>query len=207
MAATNGGDVLFVAYMDDLGKLFIERWTFHIDDGRWIHTAPSIPTPQYSGVTQIKGGVFAAPTSENHVTPRRKTIFRGGTDIAELRAMEADPEGRFLLLYENTRILWKLPISAGTSGPAAVLYDQTSAPELTIVRDIQAHDHTLGRVYVCTEMRSDSELNAQTHVLLVDNENDGVFDSKLDVSYADWTESSTYGIGSWTPIFRAGTDV
>ncbi|MFG0317565.1 MAG: hypothetical protein ACF8XB_09840 [Planctomycetota bacterium JB042] len=207
VASRHGGDSLYVALVDDLGKVLVEEWTFTVDDGQWIHTSTGTAGATYAGVTGVKGGgPYVDPGRADHVTPRRKVVYRGGDQVSELRALEVDPEGRMLLMYDLSFRLWELPL--GTPGAAAtLLHDASTGADLKLSRDVFVCDHaSLGRVYVFQDQRNDAPVHPFHYTLLVDTENDGTFDS-LSAVDADWLRNDMIVHASqWTMIFRAGTE-
>src|SRR5690606_21185872 len=116
VAARQGGDTVYVAGLTDDGQDVIEEWTFDPPDGQWILRAPTSPPPPLGvamgpfvpTLTVQGGGSYAPPPDSTYVTPTIRAVIRRGhpeepgSPLGHVRSMDADPEGRFLVLLTDT---------------------------------------------------------------------------------------------------------
>lgn len=105
---------------------------------------------------------------------QKTRIFKGGPDSGAV-AFEVDPAGRYVVcaIRDPQGEVSLLQIDAQTSAvPPTVLYDSTTIPKLSEVQYAQKADHALlGRVFVFG-----TAFDARKRIMLVDGDNDGVFD-------------------------------
>lgn len=130
---------------------------------------------------------------------KKREIWRGSLAGPALQ-VAADPDERFVLVLAGPapgRALYSFPFAGG--GPS-VIYDATSLPQISEVRTMQPLQHaSLGRVW---ELASHDPATASLRVILVDGDNDGVFENPPIVgSYTSLEASGVYGPGKWVDTF------
>lgn len=206
-----GGDVLYVALIDAQGAMRIERWTYPVRNGRWEHQSPQTPSAAgYFGITAIKGGAFVPPNSGATPSPERVVIYRGKTLIHEVRFLAADPEGRFLLILDHAGgagRVWQLDLTVANPNDPLLLHDASTIPDLGVMMMMRVYQHdTLGRVVSITNMRPFTTYPASSIALMVDGNNDGLFDQTINLTRAEHDANALYSGPHWTSIERAGTE-
>ena len=168
--ATNGDDV-------------IEHWTLEVPVGGWIAKRPvsTIPlgTPAATPETAIvlRGSDFL-PFAQRPQAPHiaRRELYRGDL-LGGVLSVEADPDGRYLMLLTEAKEVYQLPIHVGAS--PLLLYDTSDTSTLANAHHIDARDHaSLGRVYSIVPLAFKP---SSLRILLIDDENDGVIDSLLEL--------------------------
>lgn len=200
LATREGGDVLFLAGMEDSGQTLVEQWTFADVPGRrgvrytGSERVLGTPLPAYHPSVVIIGQPQGPPPI--HRGPEKRQVFDGGRD--PIMAIGADPEGGFLLIYTSNpkRVLrlWK------GSSQADVLY---SGPRLLPgiidgVSSIQAAEFPgEGRKFLFRQLISPAPLSSDVLAILHDSNNDGVFEEPPTVlgypafvasQYGDWDD-------------------
>lgn len=130
----------------------IERWTFDY---------PAAATP------------YTPLEDRPRPTVQRMEILRT-TQYGLIRAIEVDPEGRFLLFvtYDNPR-LFRIDLQLGD---VDLLHTQATIPELPEVGSILAREHAVeGRQFqLLLETRWSSFANTERWIVLPDPDNDGI---------------------------------
>lgn len=204
VASREGGDVVYVAGMEDDGTDVLEQWTFDIRDGRWIHrksgSTPPIGTSAgpYTATTSIKGDEYVDPP-ERHGAPERRKLWESET-FGHIRWMVADPEGRYLLLQSNASSdVYRADLSAVTLSPTLVV-TATQQPALSLVRRarIGVHSPTGHRIVVLSQKPIQHNPTTTEYVLLKSPANDGVFAAET-LTYAAFKLAyPTVGQETWS---------
>ena len=206
VSARRGGEVLFVAGMKADGTSIIERWWYDYPDGRFItdYIDPTPPlsaplTEPYRPTIAIRGGTWKPIRG---VPAPKKTIVYEGPE-GPFTVMQADPEGRFLLLYDySLKSLRK--IDTGNPGVISTLYTAQEHPQLLELGSMEARDRTSGeRVIVLWKMLPNpGPLSSEVFTLIFDSNNDGAFETIEVFTYADYKNSQYWDPSEWVHLWR-----
>lgn len=208
VSARRGGEVLFVAGMKADGTSIVERWEYDYPDGRHVSTfidpdpAPPTAIPSRFRPTTMVRGCDWRPL--RGIPAPRKTVVYEGPD-GPFTALEADPEGRFLLLYDYSLKSLRRVLSVAPS-VLETLYTARDHPQLVEVGSIEARDRTSGeRVFVVWKvMPRKRPLAEDVFTLLIDEDNDTELDSIETFSYAAYKESRYWSSSGWIFLWQAG---
>ncbi len=182
--ATHCTCATFVAgFVPETGKWVLERWEF-------------LPPP-----THDPQGLYI-PLHERRLPGVRMTPLWQGDERGELRAIESDPENRFLLVLTASPSLWKLSFS---TGGWSVLHDAASFPALGSLRSLKVLQHvTEGRKYLLTPTSQNADVTpvgaSGTVQLLNDPDNDGQLDAPVAVDKETWNASGYAQRDAWTRV-------
>ncbi len=167
----------------------LERWSITAPVGgpytiRTSSTAPIGTAAPLSNLSaQIPGGTYI-PAEQRGAARLRKAML--GYFPFTARSIEVDPEGRFVLLLSPTEAkLYRLDLVNYTGTPVVIL-DGAAQPSLDHAVNIYAcrfHDQLKRYVITCS--------NGQKLILL-DTENDGVFEAVEALSDTAYSASSLY---------------
>ncbi|MCP4165351.1 MAG: hypothetical protein GY759_05585 [Chloroflexi bacterium] len=197
VASRPGGDVVYVTGINDKGINTIYQLAFRNPKGSYYVRTSLLPaglgTPMPSFFSQasietIGDAPWTAPISVFN-PPAMKEIFASDS-VGPFRAMAVDPEGRFLLLlsYPDNN-LYRLSLSPLCSTLELLLVGQ-GTPGLKDMRTIHfAHDKDGNeRVVVLTTTNQGwviTEGTAGAYMLLIDPENDGIFQPPVSLSFEE----------------------
>jgi len=159
------------------GNDVIELWTVQPARGAYVATRPLSPTsPIGESVATppltigIVGDDYIPPAARSAPLLSRRVIFTG-PDMGGIRAMSADPDGRFVMALGGS---YPGLYRVGLDGTAALVLDPLEMPFLEDARTIQAvRDDTLGRYYL---IRSFGISNGLLAIAAIDEDNDGIVD-------------------------------
>lgn len=167
-------------YVPEDGSWVLQKWL--------IHEAPSTNTQ----------GEYVPIADRRLPTIRMLQIWRG-SDKTEIRSIESDPEGRFLMILTSEPALWKFTLS---TGDWLKLYDGASLPALAQLMSIKVLQHvTEGRKYLLNPTSQTWRLTpAETPssvYFLNDPDNDGIFDTPIEISKSQWNSAGYALSTSW----------
>lgn len=200
VATREGGDELYIAGLKDNGDAILERWTFDREPGRYVVRFDAAPTPvgvprgPYSPALSLFGQHPYVPPSRR-VDPPNKTVLLEGS-YGQFMCMEADPEGRFVLLYEGEdEKLYRL--DAGSSN-LVLLHSSVTMPTLEQVSSMEARYFPgEGRKYLLRKSLGSVPKSFESFTLIHDSGNDGIFEG-FDVYTYDAWKAEPYGQwGDW----------
>ncbi|MFT5285753.1 MAG: hypothetical protein ACI8TQ_001921 [Planctomycetota bacterium] len=145
------------------------------------------PIPTSSIVEGIEGAQFLLPAARSPTRPPSKSeLFRG--DLGGIVAIEADPEGRFVLVLSDEHdCVYLIDVASGTK---QVVLDASTSAVVASSDGIRALEHSVeGRMYIVGDNFSDE------YVFMQDPDNDGDFDSFLEldragISATDFTDNT-----------------
>lgn len=206
-AAVVAGDLFLVGHPLDANRnpapsagVVIEKWKILPQPGtpyaRRDPAVEPIGTPAGWGSTRvgIVGGSYLEPDSRVGLLTLRTVLYRG-TGMGDVEAVVADPDGRFLLAV--TRSPAEL-VQIDASGPL-LLRTHTQLPLLTQVDRLGVWQHVSeGRFFVGTV--GDGTIESQK-IVLVDSDNDGVFESISTLTSQQWTAAGYDQLASWEDDF------
>ncbi len=202
VAFRDGGEIYYVAGLRGTGsdcESVIEEWVLRFPDGSVVlRGSPPPPRgtpasmPFISGATvQILGGTFVPPAGRRPVQPTlAKSVIHTSASAGPISAIEADPEGRFLLLrFHETGSLCSLDLGVANPVPVVEL-DAVAMPALAnATGGLTVYEHsTLGRFYELVEGVKHSGVipSGSLRNFFIDGNNDGVFDSTYSLDGATW---------------------
>lgn len=197
------GETLFVAGVKPNGATIIERWEFPPTVNRYsasyVDPAPLIGTPvsdPYRPTVSISGGTWAY--GRGALPAAQKTVIYEGTAGVFSRVV-ADPEGRFLLLYDyDSESICQMVLG---SGPPTfqVLYTSADHPQLDQLHDFEPRDSpTFGRtVVIWREYPHRNAAGDETFTLIFDADNDGTFESIESYSLSQYKLTAYWGASDW----------
>lgn len=185
-----------MAGIKDDGTDIIEKWTFPTRTGgvfyRFAGAAAPIGTASgaFSGTLGIQGGGSFDPLQSGAVLPQpiRRLAVEGS--LGHVRALLADPEGRYLLyIRHDTSQLVQVPLLPSAGAPE-VLYSPAQISNLPNLWSLSAyHNASNGGRYVRLVDNRGGELK-NPFVLLKDSNNDGDFDAIEELTDLDWYQQS-----------------
>lgn len=191
VASRLGGDELYVAGILPNDKSVIERWKFPKKKGRLVLSMAS-PAPPIGTAAGPWSASLALHGSALTMTPLPATwyapditVLMESSDYGFIRAIEVDPEGRFLLFNRYPEgDVYSIDLSQSTPTPA-ILFSAAQHPELAQAGNLQIAQHTtLGRVCIAApaQLGPAMLLSPRPEVLFfVDSNNDAVFESSQSV--------------------------
>lgn len=206
ISARRGGEVLYVAGMKADGKSIVERWEYNYPDGRhaptFLDPNPALPialASPFRPTTAIRGGVWKPLRG---IPAPQKTVIYEGTE-GPFTVIEADPESRFLLLYDYTQKSLRRVLTS-TPGILETLYTAQDHPQLTELGSMEARDRASGeRVIVLWKiMPRNRSLADEVFTLLTDTDNDTTFDAIEAFPYADYKLSQYWSPGDWIFLWQ-----
>jgi len=212
--ARNGGDDIFIAGVKANGDSILEHWRFnqpayrYTVDYQGTASPIGIPLGVYAPVVRTVGGgqwkwtkkafnIGGRSSGSPGMNPTKTTLFEG--PLGPITAIAADPEGRFLLLFDyGTSTINQFVL--GQSTPTfPVLYDLSSDSKFVRIDHIEPLDFkTPGeRTYQLAGKYLDASGNeVYGSGTLKDQNNDGVFEAFnftvhsafLGTPYAVWSD-------------------
>ena len=176
------------------GSTLLERWVLSPPKGGYNATRPVAPTAigvAYPGdlptTTVVQGNGNWIPPDERSVKTagmKKHTILQRSPNNP-IRTFEVDPDGRYVLFTDNAGIR-QLDLSAPAGAVPPVIFDWSlldSRAQL-IDRIIVKHSSLQGRVMIATVNSQPSHVDYR--VVLVDANNDGVFEGVQEMTYAQF---------------------
>ena len=186
---------LFVSGRDDEAGVadIIERWELPAEVGGYgVSRPPSTspvgepfetPEPELT-VAGPPGTTYVRIDRRTPLPPTRTEVYRGN-ELAGLRLLVADPDGRFLIGLGGDHVLRM--VTLGKPPRVSTLLHPDEHPGLEHVLAIAAKQHaTEGRIVI---LHPDSAYGAP-YVLLHDAENDGVFERVRTLTIDEYRASS-----------------
>jgi len=180
-----GADLLVVAgYSGRFDDEVIELWDLSPSTGgykTWLSGGLShgpIGTPSPTSVISegIEGGLFQVAAGRTPApAPSRTEIFRG--DLGGIIAVAVDPEERFVLvLSDEDDCVYQIDVASGVK---QVVLDVSISTTVASADGIRGLEHAVeGRKYIVGDRSADQ------YVFMNDTDNDGVFDSFLELTRA-----------------------
>ena len=183
IAPQPNGD-LFAIGINQGDQVVVERFDFGIGEGAYRVTlteysantiGQSLPMTELG--LEIVGSGFKIPGKDRN--PRWLSVVRTliyiGNDLDGVLGGEADPEGRFVLVMDQEKDVYQIPTERGAFPSLVVNKSSTQAmPRANGMIGIFRH-LIHNRVYM---MHTASR--AKTRVMLIDANNDGVFESPIE---------------------------
>jgi len=211
----------FVAGRARNGETVIEKFIIPTEEGGYYTTRMEAETPIGVPVTPSEVTVFIGPSPGQNppsspfgsflyfpyyrdpdvrgpaLPPIREEVFRG-SDIDDVLAMAADPEGRFLIVVESSGNI--LQVTLYEPVKVTLLHSPSSIAELSQRTSVTLRHHASeGRIYDLTSYHPDGSIY---HILLKDPDNDGAFDPDPPVFTDAEFRASAYGdASSWSEDF------
>lgn len=218
-----GGQVLYVSgiQLDRNGGYtdVIEEWTFPTPAGGYAVTVAGgttgIGTPRasFAGTATLIGPAYVAP-QVRHPTVQPvpdKRILYSEASSGHFDCIVADPEGRTLLVHNyTTGNLMAIDLSVATPTLQSV-YTATQIPALAACRSIVLHDvPNVGRICRLSPENGSgaNPTNSTQTVILVDSQNDAVFEAFTTHSLVQVANGqSPYGESiNWKSVTNFGWD-
>lgn len=225
--ASRGSPDLYLGGVADDGDIVIEHWRLKPQGGEPVleralngalirgtpgsgtaGSVPAIGSPIASSTPYpyVEGGT-AIPFPDR-TSPRRlarNELYRGSV-VQDIVAMNVDPEGRFLLFLGDDDTLYRLTLDASRALEA--LYDSDDLWTLSRAEYLIRFQHvTEGRVWVLgflPEVSSDGTGELQLDTLLIDADNDGLFDSTGIFEYDQLHAMGMISSDAWEDDFLLG---
>lgn len=203
-----GGDVMYIAGILSDGRSVVEKWSFQQRQGRWSHfvtgSAPAIGTSAgpYIGQTAVVGGTYSAPPTPWYA-PSITVLFETSA-YGLIRSVSVDPEGRYLLFSTfPTGTIYQLDLQTSGATPTAIL-TTAEIPALASNDNIEVAQHaTHGRVFIVVPSNWAAAYSTAPQppvVLLLDANNDGLYESHTSMtlsSYISSLSATTGNLWSW----------
>lgn len=206
-----GGDEVFVAGIRDDGSCVIERWTYLPRKNGWQVTctlppgsAPiGTPAPAATCLLAVASGeAWEAVSTDDMELPaatRREVYSSPG---GPFYGLAVDPQGRYLLFFDvSTEQLLRIDLSQRPVVPAVVFSGVTYG--IKTAGNMQVMDFTgEGRKCLIRPMLRDSEIEPEVYLLGTDANNDGVFESWVKYSSAEWDTSVYSDWDKWRQFWE-----
>lgn len=168
------------------GRTVLERWMITPVKGSWTIERPTQPADLGVPVQALvppalvaAGGEWIAPEARSGRPVERRVLVDDNLDGAPLRALEFDPDGRYAV-YVGTKPagLYRRLLSGSPTQSEELLHSEASIPHVGEIRLLYFKQHAAyGRVLVCEY----GAFDFARFTLLVDGDNDGIFDAPLEV--------------------------
>lgn len=173
------------------GDLVIEQWIVTPQTGAVLPVRPAaetgigVPFSTPPLTTQIQGdGAFIPPPQRQDRSVTVKTELYRGSELGEIVSMAVDPDGRFLLvLTSGSHGLVQFDLHDSTpTGPAyQTICSPSTLPEIQQVKSIYPAAHENGiRMFIMAPRYMDGVI--PKNVVLLDDDNDGVFDGDYELT-------------------------
>jgi len=187
----------------DLTKYVIEHWTLDYPNGsphlrRAISASPLGIPVAYSPPSLGVDVMPFAPCSTLGPPLESRSVVYSDPLLAATNVIAVDPDGRFILCGTSTGNLYQLPLN-GSSGPNLIFTSTQVASLGGATMMHPRHHQTYGRIYIMPrgplppgtpDPAGDSGDYARS--VLIDGDNDGVFDSVVEIPDMAWF-TSDYG--------------
>lgn len=179
-------------------KWFLEQFSFPNPIGGIVATRDAVDSPigtpcPTSPLNQyVEGDIFIPPSERVATPPRRAIIWSAELDGLNPKAMSVDDEGRYLIIYSHvpgsSAVLKR--VCPGSESDTGILADSSSIGNLHLVDEMYLRNSsTMGRVLVLSFLSE----SGSAFTLLIDEENDGEFETTLPLSYEEFISSSVLG--------------
>ncbi len=191
--ARSAVDWLVLGGFDD-GSQVLERWLVTAPSGaiqaeRPVSSAPiGTSVPGLIPTTlQVQGGTYIPPEERTPQEPAQRVRVHALAEGTRVLGFDVDPDGRFALhVTPEPAGLYQVAM-LGDAEPV-LLFDRTQIPKLAKTKNVQAWQHaTYGRVYTLN-FAPDRTL---ARTLLVDANNDGVFEQIVTLTKAEFDAGFT----------------
>ena len=208
IASRDGGDTLYIAGLiaNDQGDLesVVERWSFQPPKGgHFIESKNGAPTGSKSGEYEWSTGIrgeFQAirDRTEKRAEPRRERIYRGQR-LGQIDLLILDPQGRYLItLSRGLGEMHSLDILGEQPIEPQLVPGASDLPHLTVANSariwqLPAH----GRFIYLTEFEGHGIPLGRQHTIVVDAENDGIFESSVTMDQSAWNASPYSKCDDW----------
>lgn len=189
------------------GESIVERWEIAELEGGFFARRPAssqpvgVPLPGVALQTGIEGGVWQYPVDRSSaVTSERVELYRG-KDYVAILDLAADPDGRFViaLVYESSqdRTIVRIDADPQASSTPVELID-AQAHGVGHVSAISLKEASTGdRVLVLSALGPPEPVQA----MMIDPENDGLFDPPQVFPASVWAELGLDRPESWGSNF------
>lgn len=186
-----GGQTLYVAGIRSTSsgcEDVIEQWDIVFPRGALVVHVPTAPPRgtvaplpfrgTISSPVVVGGGAYVPPRLRPREPFVNKRVLYSGLGLGPFASIAADPEQRFLLAVSlSDGDLFSLSLTA-PSAPT-LEFNAAAIPHLASVKKIVAYEHQdVGRFYWLYETKDDV-FGDGSFTFIVDNDNDGVFDSTV----------------------------
>ncbi len=216
----DGGNELYVAGIRETAsgcESVVEQWKLGQQNGMRYMRYPGSgtrgtpsPTPFIAGVSVGVTGPAYVPMAERRFPqpPVTKTVLFSGNSIGTIARLEADPEGRFLLMQSHdTGNIYSIDPSA--VGVPVLEFSAATIPALADADSLNVLEHeTLGRFYILENFVGHVHVTGASTkvVILKDTNNDGVFDGHevIDNDGVAWKNSPWNSDSDLKSLVNAG---
>jgi hypothetical protein len=182
----------------------LEKWTLEIPNGSRYFTIKGFPGvasgPMPEWETGIQGGVHIPVSQRPRELGRDRTVVWTGNPGAKRGGMVVDPEGRYLLFRTwKPHVVYQLSLSTGAQ--PIELGSEVNIPDLARCRGggyLAQHD-PLGRLFIFEY--SAPGTTSMSRLIFVDANNDGFFESILNLTDSEWVARGMDGPVWYAPNF------
>jgi len=174
---------LFVTGVYPAGQSCIERWVF-------TYPATAIPV----------GGGYVPLAQRRFPGVSRQEILRT-SQYGHIRSIEPDPQGRFVLfLTHEQHVLYRKPLP---TGDVVVELAVATEPYLAQMQQviIQRHVTQGAMIHLSPASRWHASPGAvRDSMLMIDSTNDGVFETRLRLTDAQWESAGYQDTAAWVNL-------
>lgn len=197
-----GGDEIYLCGLMPSGQTIIERWRYTVPAGRWIVHCPTqsplgTPAADYQPSIVVKGGgEWRWSKAKTYPPdPQRRVLYEGNE--GPFTAMDVDPEGRQLLLYDFTTKAIRRINLANSVTSIETLYTAQAYPHLSQLSSLELRDFgTEGRKLLTRKQYAGSNLE-EVFGVFSDPDNDGNFSSVAFLTRSAFVASPYGNWPSW----------
>ena len=179
----------------------------HIDVNRPTYPALGFPLGMYSAhevlpvIFKIPSGRAATPTESRH------RIY-SGDGLEFVRAVELDPELRFALAVDLDGTVVQFDLTSGFPSTPNLIYDVSTNADLPGVRRIALRELANGgRVVILSPQVGPILMTQNKYVILEDSENDGLFESCISLTRAEFVSAGYNEPIVYSEMHRMGFDL
>ena len=171
------------------GRTVLERWTLFPASGSYTIDRPAqlfdigVPVnPDVPPALVVVDDIWVAPEDRTRLPQVRRELIDDSLYASPIQTFEVDPDGRFIRYIGTAPAgVYQLVMAGPPSAEAVLLFDDTDIPQIGNARGLNSFQHPgYGRVYSIRLGAFDGD----RMVLLTDGDNDGVFDSPIEVTKA-----------------------
>lgn len=213
IAATNGGDLLYVGGVDaKTGHCLIEQWQYRSRKNGWMVSFPLPPAVDSLGVpappaipvlTTTSGNAWEIPAAHEYdLSPARRTKVLG-SDAGPFFGLDVDPQGRYLITFDvgNAQLL-QIDLTASPATSAVIGGSGTSLPVAKAgsirIMDFEGE----GRKILICPAGTITQDNPEFFIVGSDSENDGLFEAWQSFDSTTWEASPYSDWDKWTQFYK-----
>lgn len=199
----------------DVSKYVIEIWALQYPPGSphlrrpTSHAPIGVSTAYALPELGVDSPPFATCSTLEAPVEHRQLMY-SGSSLADTTAIAVDPDGRFILCGTSTGELYQIPLEVGGEADPVLLFSAGQIAALSTASEISPRQHqTHGRIYIIPRgpigpvgtPDAAGDLGDHSRSVLVDADNDGVFESVVEIADMAWQSSDYADESLWVDGF------